>query len=111
MIIHAPKNVEWSSDDAARLGEFINSPTGQRVLQTWAIGLPALLDGSHKTKTLVASGKHEGYQEAIDVFLRLTYENPNEPIVPETSSTNYPSPDDDSAWVEEDKAALDKSPK
>ena len=111
MIIIAPKIVEWTSEDATRLSEFINSPTGQRVMQAWAIGLPELLDVTHKNKTLVASGKREGYQDAVDTFVRLTYENPNEPIVPETASNNYPSPDDDSAWVEEDKALLDKSPK
>lgn len=107
MIIFAPKTVEWTSEDAARLKDFLNSPTGARVLQVLALGSPELLDGTHKNKTLVASGALAGYQEAVNTIFRLTYENPNEPVVPNTVSENYKSLDDDSAWVEEDKK-LDK---
>jgi len=107
MIILAPKTIVWESEDAARLKDFLNSPTGARVLQVLAVGTPELLDGSHKNKTLVASGAVAGYQEAVNTIFKLTYENPNEPIVPPTTSDNYKSLDDDAAWVEEDKK-LDK---
>lgn len=108
MIILPPKTVEWTSEDAVRLKEFLNSMTGTRVLQVLALGAPDLLDGTHKNKTLVASGAAAGYQEAITTIFKLTYENPNEPIVPTTVSDNYKSLDDDAAWVEEDKKAVDK---
>ena len=108
MIILAPKKIEWTSDDAARLKEFLNSPTGARVLQFLALGAPDLLDGTHKNKTLVASGAVAGYQDAVNTIFRLTYEDPNAPTVPDVSSDNYKSLDDDAAWVEEDKA-VDKS--
>jgi hypothetical protein len=108
MIILTPKTVEWTSEDAARLKDFLNSPTGSRVLQFLAMGSPDLLDGAHKNKTLVASGALAGYQDAINTIFKLTYENPNAPVVPDVVSENYKSLDDDSAWVEEDKT-VDKS--
>jgi len=109
MIILAPKTVEWTSEDASRLKEFLNSPTGIRMLQLVAMNAPELLDGTHKNKTLVASGAAAGYQDVINTIFKLTYENPNAPIVPEVVSENYKSLDDDAAWVEEDKEAVDKS--
>lgn len=108
MIILPPKTVEWTSEDAARLKDFLNSPTGTRVLQLLALGAPDLLDGAHKNKTLVASGAVAGYQDAISTIFKLTYENPNAPVVPDTASENYKSLDDDSAWVEVDKE-IDKT--
>jgi hypothetical protein len=81
------------------------------MLQIVDIAKPALLDGTHKNKTLVAAGKVDGFNEVLEDIFKLTYENPNEPAVPEVASENYKSLDDDSAWVEEDKAAVDKSDK
>lgn len=107
MIVLPPKTIEWSSEDAARLKEFLNSPTGVRVFQILALGAPDLLDGTHKNKTLVASGAVAGYQDAVSTIFKLTYEDPNKPIVPDVVSENYKSLDDDAAWVEEDKK-LDK---
>lgn len=109
MIILAPKTIEWTSSDASLLHAFLNSPTGVRFLQVLAMGAPSLLDGGHKNKTLVASGALSGYQGAVETMLKLTYENPNEPIVPEVVTSNYQSLDDDEAWAEEDKAAVDKA--
>lgn len=108
MIILAPKTIVWESEDAARLKDFLDSTTGVRLLQVLALGAPDLLDGTHKNKTLVASGAHAGYQEAVSTIFRLTYENPNEPAVPPVVSDNYKSLDDDAAWIEEDKA-VDKT--
>jgi len=79
------------------------------MLQLVDMGAPELLDGSHKSKTLVASGAVFGYRDAINTIFKLTYENPNAPVVPDVVTENYKSLDDDSAWVEEDKEAVDKS--
>jgi len=109
MIIFAPKTVEWTSDDAARLKEFLNSPTGTRMLEVLDIASPEITDGAHAHKALVMSGRVAQHKETLETIFRLTYENPNEPVVQDTPSTNYKSLDDDDAWAEEDKAALDKS--
>lgn len=108
MIIVAPTKVEWTGEDAVRLKEFLNSPTGFRLLQTLAMGAPELLDGTHPNKTLVSCGRLDGYQDAISTMVRLTYENPNETPESQVVTENYQSLDDDAAWVGVD-SPVDKS--
>jgi hypothetical protein len=103
MIVIAPKQVEWASEDASKLREFLNSQTGHRVMQVLAMGAPELLDGDHKNKTLVSAGRLTGYQMAIETMFRLTYENPNENApVAAPAGENYQSLDDDAAWKDID---------
>jgi hypothetical protein len=111
MIIVAPTKVEWSSEDSARLKEFLNSQTGSRVLEVLAIQAPELLDGSHPNKALVAAGTLAGYQGAISTIFRLTYENPNPPDPKSEAPTSYQSLDDDAAWVDSDPPLVDKPEK
>jgi hypothetical protein len=108
MIIFSPKTLEWTSDDALRLKEFLDSQTGIRVLQFLDLSAPEITDGAHAHKALVMSGRVAQHHETLNNLFKLTYENPNEPIVPTTASDNYKSLDDDAAWVEIDKA-VDKS--
>jgi len=108
MIIFAPRTIEWTSEDALRLKEFLNSPTGTRLLQFLDITGPEILDGSHKNKALVASGRVAQHQETLETIFKLTYEDPNAPMVPPVTTQNYQSLDDDAAWAEEEKASVDK---
>lgn len=108
MIIFAPKTVEWSSQDAVQLKEFLNSQTGTRLLQILDLGAPEILDGSHKNKALVASGRVAQHQETLETVFRLTYEDPNAPVVPPVTTQNYQSLDDDAAWADEEKTSVDK---
>jgi hypothetical protein len=110
MIIFSPKTIEWTSEDALRLKDFINSQTGVRLFQFLDLAAPEITDGAHAHKALVMSGRVAQHQEMLNNIFRLTYENPNEPVVPPVVSDNYKSLDDDAAWVEEDKA-IDKSQK
>lgn len=86
---------EWTSDDALFLKNFLESSTGVKLGQTLAFLAPALLDGKHKNKTLVASGVVKGYAEALENLFSLQTNRPRET---EPKSDNYPSLDDDSKW-------------
>jgi hypothetical protein len=100
MIVFTPKTIEWTSEDALRLKEFLNSMTGHRLLQVLDLNAPEILDGSHKNKALVTSGRVAQHQETLNMIFRLTYEDPNAPVVPEVTSPNYPSLEEDAAWEE-----------
>lgn len=86
---------EWTSDDASSLKSFLESPTGQRAVQTLAYLAPALLDGADVNRTLVASGEVKGYSEAIQNLFALQSTRPVEPSV----AQQYPSLDDESQWT------------
>jgi len=85
-----------------QLKNFLSSLTGVRLLEALAFFAPELGDGSHGNKTLVASGRVEGYQAVIGTIVRLTREDPNAKP-PADASPNYASLDDDAAWKEIDK--------
>lgn len=87
----------WDSDDARNLRLFLESDTGVRTLAWLKYWVPELLDGSHKNKTLVASGQVKGYLGAIENLHSLYIENP----IPDNGtaqSSEYPSLDDDTKW-------------
>lgn len=88
----APK---WDSADAAALRQLLQSELFQRALVLVAqFDSPALLDGSDVNKTLVASGRAQGFSDALSALFRLTIEQPPETVLPEA----YPNLDDDSKW-------------
>lgn len=89
----------WDADDAKVLRFFLECPTGLRAMAWLKYWAPELLDGSHKNKTLVASGVVKGYTEAIENLRSLHVENP----IPDdglVQSNEYPSLDDDTKWSE-----------
>lgn len=96
MLLLPPTKLEWDSADAAKLQDFIQSSTGQRLLGYLSHAAPLFLDGTNANKTLVAGGRVEGYQEAVANIVRLTHENPADPV---PQKSEYPSLDDDTAWV------------
>lgn len=108
MIVISPTNIEWTSDDATQLRNFIESVTGKRWLEALAFYAPELLDGSAPNKALVAMGESKGYSSAIFRTLQLTKEDPNAKALPPNASPNYASLDDDEAWKEIDKSENDK---
>lgn len=86
---------DWSSNDCLSLRAFLDSDTGQRMIYHLGESAPSLLDGTHKNKTLVASGVVKGYTEALANIFSLLVEPPKS-VPPEKSS--HPSIDDESAW-------------
>jgi len=91
------KEIDWTSSDALRLREFLESSTGQRAVAHVVDDAPTLLDGSDVNKTLVASGEVKGFNKALTALFRLTVEKPEPAAKPKD---NYPDVDDDSAWEE-----------
>lgn len=91
----APK---WDSADAAALRQLLQSDLFQKALFLISqYDAPVLLDGTDVNKTLVASGRVQGFSEAISALFRLTMEQPPETVLPEA----YPSLDDDSKWQDQ----------
>jgi hypothetical protein len=89
---------EWISEDALNLKSFLDSTTGVKLAQLLSYFAPALLDGEHKNKTLVASGELKGYSSAIEIIFSLRTSRPKES---EPKADNYPSLEDESAWKDE----------
>ena len=97
MIVISPtKPVEWDSGNAQLLREFLEGPTGQRMLQHLSFSLPESYDGPNGTQMIAAAKKIEGYQEAISNLVNLTKEQPQQAMPTE----QYPDLDDDSKWKE-----------
>ncbi len=85
---------KWESVDAATLRSILESDVMQRALAIVADKAPDLLDGSDVNKTLVASGKVQGFNLFLHELFLLVVEQPEQPTAP----TNYPDIDDDSKW-------------
>jgi len=85
---------EWNSEDAKLLRDLLENSTFGKAIAFVLDQAPKLLDGSDVNKTLVASGKVDGYNEALQNLFRLTHEQP--PTTPESEA--YPSLDDESKW-------------
>lgn len=84
----------WESTDAHKLKEFLETPTGQKVIQHLSDSIPSLLDGADINRTLVRSGEVKGAQLIFSSLISLTVEQPEQPKQQET----YPDLSDESAW-------------
>lgn len=91
MILIDPEKIEWEPDDRSALKNFLESVPGKRVLEIFAHFKPKFESGSDANKTLVAAGRVEGYEEAVDLFLGLLVERPAG--VAKTETDEYPDPD------------------
>lgn len=100
MILIPPSDIDWDSKDRKVLEEFLQSPTGQRLISVLAHYSPGYGDGSDSTKTLVSAGRVEGYAEAVGWLVRLVKEHPTEKKLPKSE---YPDLDDNAAWEAIDK--------
>ena len=89
------KEADWTSSDAVRLREFLESSTGQRAIAHVTDDAPVLLDGSDVNKTLVASGEVKGFNKALRSLFLLTIEKPPAPA---ERKDPYPDIDDDKHW-------------
>jgi len=98
-MIALPTNddILWESTDAHKLREFLETPTGQKVLRHLTDLIPGLLDGADVNKTLVRSGEVKGSQLILTGLVSLVVEQPAPTPQPET----YPSLDDEKAWDNE----------
>ena len=98
----------WDSDNRLVLRTFLDSDTGHRLLALLDGLSPGFEDGSDQGKTLVAAGKVEGWQSAVEWITRLrTEESPTKEL--ETRS-EYDDIDDDKAWAWLEKKMGDKRP-
>ena len=88
------QTILWESTDAQKLREFLESPTGQKVLRHMTDSIPDLMDGTDVNRTLVRNGEVKGANTVFSALVQLTIEQPE----PEKSADNYPSLDDESAW-------------
>lgn len=97
MIFFSPNvdKLEWNSDDAKALRDILETPSFQKALAFVCSDKPALLDGAHMNKTLVASGAVKGFELFMELLFRLTHEQPQTGVTHE----NYPDPDDESKWT------------
>lgn len=103
MILLPPTDIEWDSKDRMVLEEFLQSPTGQRLIDVLAHYAPPFGDGADANKTLVSSGRVEGYAEAVGWVVRLTKEHPTEK---KPAKAEYPDLDDNTAWEAIDKSLV-----
>lgn len=87
----APK---WTSVEAKALRDFLTSDTGTKMLTLCQLNTPVLFDGSHVNETLVRSGEHKGYEDALAFLTSLVHTEPEQ----EQPEENYPSLDDDTKW-------------
>lgn len=106
MILLPTSEIEWDSVNRKALEEFLQSPTGQRLINVLANFQPSYGDGADN-KTLVAAGKVEGYAEAVMWLVRLTKEHPVDKKAP--TKKEYPDLDDGQAWEALDKSLADPS--
>jgi hypothetical protein len=88
--------IEWTSDNAALLHEFLKTPTGQRLLPRIAEQVPALLSGGDVNALLIRSGEVRGYQDALRNLLAASMPTPE----PAKAESSYPSLDDPANWNE-----------
>lgn len=97
MIIVPPtKAVDWDSGNAKSLREFLETPTGQLMLQHLSFSLPDAYDGPNGNQMIAAAKKIEGYQEAISTLVNLTKEQP----IQAQADEQYPDLNDDSKWTD-----------
>lgn len=89
-----PAEILWESTDAQKLREFLESPTGQKVLRHLTDTTPDLMDGENVNKTLVRNGEVKGANAIFTALVQLTIEQPPQEKPVET----YPSIDDESQW-------------
>lgn len=94
MIIFDETPKEWDSKNAQDLRALLDSDVFRLALAWVGTRAPKLLDGSDPNKALVASGRVEGFNEAIRELFSLTREQPPEVKKPES----YPDLDDESQW-------------
>jgi hypothetical protein len=85
----------WSNENARQLRDFLETPTGQFLLDTMrqSIGVPA--DGSDQGRTLVSAGEIRGRAQMLNWLLAH-----RQSVVQaaEKPSVAYPDLDDESHW-------------
>jgi len=85
---------KWTSEEAKILRDFLTSEVGGKMLTLVELRTPVLLDGGDVNKSLVRSGEHKGYEDALTFLTSLVHTEPEQPVAEEA----YPSLDDDSKW-------------
>jgi len=88
------EQMPWDSQDTAIFAGFLNTVTGKRIVGKVMESAPVLMSGGDINSILIRSGELRGFSDAIRSLLSL------QAVVapPVADVTNYPSPEDDSAW-------------
>lgn len=92
-------SAEWNSDDMLRLRNFLETPTGKKLLPCLLNGTPILLSHGGTNAILIRNGEVRGVQLVAKAFLELAYPSPKLKI-----HKPWPDLEDDSAWADGKKA-------
>lgn len=87
----------WTAQDSQNLAQFLATDTGRRVLPAIVDQTPALLPSGDVNAILIRSGEVRGVALAIHTLHALAH--PAKPVA--NQSSEYPPPEDDSAWAGE----------
>jgi len=85
---------EWTSDDVAIFRQFIESPTGRRLVPALAHNAPMLLRKGETNDILIRTGELAGFQDGLQALLNMAYPM-SEPAKPEEA---FPALENDAAW-------------
>jgi hypothetical protein len=85
---------EWTHIDSENLAKFLETETGKRLIPRLTENIPQLLDGGDTNRVLIRSGEVRAFSAMLETFLLLAHP----PALPKPSASEYPSPEDDSAW-------------
>jgi len=85
----------WSNENARQTRAFLDTPTGQFLLDTlrMSIGMPT--DGTDQGRTLVSAGEIRGRAQMLNLLLA----HRQAPDQVAEKAEEYPSLDDDSKWT------------
>jgi hypothetical protein len=86
---------EWTTTDEERLAEFLETPTGKRLIPALLKDSPELLKGGEINAILIRSGEVRAYQAMVESLLLMAHPPRH---VSHTEPTNYPALENDAAW-------------
>lgn len=87
--------LEWTSENVEIWRQFLNTPTGQRLIPKMLEATPGLLPNGDTNSILIRSGEVRGVQLAANTLLDMTRIAPEAPV---ETQTDYPDLTDDSKW-------------
>jgi hypothetical protein len=91
----------FDSDDRIALTTFLNTRTGQRMIQRlWATS-PPLLRSGETNAILIRTGEVTGRSGTIQEIYAMTEPDPS----PVSQASLYPSPEDDALWKDGKKVS------
>ena len=91
-VIAAPN--DWIATDAENLAKFLETETGKRLIPKLVETRPALHEAGDTNAILIRSGEVRAWDKMVEAIFSLAHPAPPPP----PSKSEYPAPEDDSAW-------------